>query len=173
MAVPSREEALDVLERGHGATFALLAELSEEQMTLPDAIGGGEWSAKDLVGHLAFWEELSLQALEEFRRGERPRVEDIFDSDEAVDRENADDVARKPAMPWTQVRDAAQATHGSLVGAIRAMSNEEWTARAPYPAERRTTLGALLASVTGAKAGPFAHAFDHLPDLEAYVSALG
>lgn len=76
-------------------------------------------------------------------------------------------------MPWTQLRDAARATHGSLIGAIRAMSDEEWAAKAPYPTERRTTLGALLASVTGAKRGPFAHAFDHLPDLEVYVSSLG
>jgi len=45
----------------------------------PATIGTGAWSAKDLLGHLAFWEELAAQALANWRAGQRPSAEDLFD----------------------------------------------------------------------------------------------
>ncbi len=172
MPVPSREQASAVLAEGHRATRELIARLAPDQLERPSTMGGGDWSAKDLVGHLANWEELSLRALEEWRRGERPHVEGLFASDEAVDRENAEAIRRKAGLSAARVLREADETHRTLAAAIEAVSDEEWTAKASYATERRRTLGALLGSITGAPQRPFGHGFAHPPDLEAYVSSL-
>jgi hypothetical protein len=166
---PSRREAIATLEEGHRSVSALLERLPDDRATAPGTIGGGEWSAKDLLGHLASWEEHALQALEEWRRGERPWVEDAFRSSSEVDRVNARTVAAK--APWSlgEVRADADRTHRALVDAIESMTDEEWNQKAPYPTERRSRLGNLLGSVTGAPRRPFGHAFVHMDDLRAYV----
>ncbi len=168
----ARDEALATLEEGHRLTAHLIAPLSAEQLSQPATIGGGEWSAKDLLGHIASWEEYALRALDEWRRGERPWVEEVFRTPDEVDRVNAEAVLTKSGLPVGEVREAAEASFRALSVAIRSMSDEEWKAKAFYETERRTRLGNLLGSVTGAPKGPFAHAFAHLPDLEAYAASL-
>jgi hypothetical protein len=59
-----------------------------------------------------------------------------------------------------------------MVDAIRSMSDEEWSAKASYETGRRTRLGNLLGSITGAPERPFGHAFAHLIDLESYATSL-
>ncbi len=170
--VVTRDDALATLEEGHRLTADLIAGLSDEQLSRPATIGGGDWAAKDLLGHIASWEEYALRTLQEWRRGERPWVEDVFRTPDEVDGVNAEAVAAKAAMSAGEVRQAAEASFRSLVDAIRSMSDDEWSQKAPYETKRRERFGNLLGSVTGAPKGPFAHAFAHLPDLEAYVASL-
>lgn len=171
MPQPTREEAIRTLEDGRGLVATLLSQPSDEELLPPATIGDGDWSAKDLIGHLATWEEIALDSLSEWRRGERPAVEDVFGGD-GTDRTNAEAIARKSVLPLDEVRAASAATHTALLDAIRSMSEEEWTARASYPAERRTTLAALLGSVLGAPKRPFGHSFAHVHGLRAYVDSL-
>lgn len=168
---PTRAEAVSTLEEGHAALRRLLGALSEEELARPATIGGGDWSAADLAGHVAHWEERALATLEDWRAGRRPAVEEVFASD-GVDRVNAEDVERKRAIGPLAVLELAERTHADLIGALGDLGPEEWTARAAYPTRRRTTLDALLGSVLGAPRRPFGHAFAHLPDLEAYVGSL-
>jgi hypothetical protein len=169
VAQPSRLEAIDTLEEGHRAVSALLERLTDERTVAPGTIGGGGWSAKDLLGHLASWEGHGLRAVREWRRGERPWVEDVFRSPNEVDRVNAEAAAATRAMPLEEVRGTAERTHRALIETIASMTDEEWNAKAPYPTERRSRLGNLLGSVTGAPGRPFGHAWAHLEDLRAYV----
>jgi hypothetical protein len=174
MAVPSRDEAVRTLEEGHARVGELLSGLSEAELTKPATIGGGDWSAKDLIGHLAFWEELALEAIEQWRAGRTLRVETgIFaQGSEGIDRANAEAVARKAEWSLEEVRSRAEDTHRTLLAEIESMNDEEWTANAFYPTERREHLADLLGSVLGAPKGPFGHASAHTPDLEAYVGSL-
>lgn len=172
MPIPTRQDALATLEQGHRAVHDLVGRLTVEQLERKGTMGGGEWSAKDLVGHLSLWEELSLQALAEWRQGMRPSVEAVFTSDDQVDRVNDEAVQRKGSLSAAEVLRQADDAHRRLVDVIDVISAEEWSAKAPYETARRSTLGALLGSIIGAPQRPFGHAFAHLPDLEAYVSAL-
>ena len=63
MSEVRRQEALATLAEGDAALGALFAQLSSDQLIEPATIGGGDWSAKDLLGHIAFWEELAAQTL--------------------------------------------------------------------------------------------------------------
>ena len=173
MPAPSRAEALATLAEGHAAVEALAARLDDEQLTAPKTIGGGDWSAKDLLGHLAFWEELALEALADLRAGRMPRVEPFFARGaEGVDELNAGNSERTATQPLDEVRARAAAAHAGITGAIGSMSDDEWGAKVPYETERRETTALLLAGILGAPKRGFGHAFAHLPDLEASVSSL-
>ncbi len=52
MAVPSREDAVRILDDGHGQIHSLVERLTEQDFERTATIGGGDWSARDLVGHL-------------------------------------------------------------------------------------------------------------------------
>lgn len=172
MTLTTRNEAIATLEEGDTAIGALVRELSEERLVEPKTIGGGDWSAKDLLGHLAFWEELALEALNELRAGKKPAVEDAFARGaEGVDELNAGNQDRTAPQSPDEVRARIAAAHAGIVEAIRTMRDEEWNSKVPYAAERRETVGQLLASILGAPKRPFGHAFAHLPDLEASVAA--
>ena len=174
MPVPSRNQAITTLAEGQAALAALFAKLSDEEMTRPSTIGGGEWSAKDLMGHIAFWEELAVETLADWRAGRRPSVEYISDAgEEGIDAANACNQARTAGESLDGVRARAATAHATVLQAIRAMSEDEWRARALYPNAGRATLAERLGSTLGAPAQPFGHAFAHLPDLRAYVESLG
>jgi len=161
------------LEEGRTRLLELLEGLTDEELTAPATIGGGDWSAKDLIGHLATWEEAAVDAIAEIRRGEPPRIEAYFrEGEEGVHRYNAETVPSKRAQSLDEVRRDAGRAHETLLAQIGGMTEEEWAAPVPYETDRRKTLAELLASITGAPKRGFAHAFAHIPDLEAYVRSL-
>jgi hypothetical protein len=71
MASITREQAIQTLEDGQRRLDALFGQLAEEQLVRPATIGGGDWSAKDLLGHIARWNEIAIEARDAWRRGER------------------------------------------------------------------------------------------------------
>ena len=173
MADVSRGEAVAELEDGQRRMDQLLEGLTDEDLIRPATIGGGDWSAKDLIGHVATWEEAAVDAIADIRRGEVPKIEGYFREGEAgVHRFNAEMVPAKAELPPSEVRQRSAGAHQTLIGQIRGMADDEWTARVPYESERRRTLAGLLGSITGAPKRPFGHAFAHIPDLEAFVGSL-
>jgi hypothetical protein len=171
---PSRNEAVTILDEGQGLLRHVLVGLTEEQLVEPRTIGGGDWSAKDLIGHLETWERLALIALDEWRLGRRPTIEDTLASPTGVDDLIAAKVEQKRAHPLEVVQGDADTTHVELTEEIKRMSDQEWSAKASYEtlSNRRHRLGSLLGSILGAPQRPFGHAFAHLPDLESYVTSL-
>jgi hypothetical protein len=170
MTQPTREQALATLADGQARMASLFGQLSDEQFARRGTIGGGEWSAKDLLGHIAFWEELALETIAAWRRGEKPRIEETFTGG-GVDALNAWNEERKASWSAKEVRSEAKETHSRLVAEIEAMSDQEWQSKAPYQTERRSRLVTELGSVLGAPKRPFGHAFAHLADLEANVTS--
>ena len=59
----SQDEAVQVLEEGYGKVHALIDRLPAGSLTQP-GIGGDKWTAQDLIGHIAFWENAALEALD-------------------------------------------------------------------------------------------------------------
>ena len=177
MAAPSRAETLATLADGQAHLNRLLARLSEDQMVRPATIGGGDWSAKDLTGHILTWEALALRTIREWLRNEVPwveRDEGVFSAPATgkVDAYNARTVAENAGKALADVRAEAARVHRDLMIAIDSLPDAEWSRKASYPTPngRRRTLATLVGSVLGAPQRPFGHAFAHLPDLEAYVT---
>ena len=73
-AFPSRRSALCILADGHARVRDLIAQLPPRARTTP-GLGGGDWSPKDLIGHLETWERFALDALDAWDAGHGPAFE--------------------------------------------------------------------------------------------------
>jgi hypothetical protein len=167
--VIERDEAVRLLEEQHAELAALLSALDEEGFVRRGTIGGG-WSAKDLAAHMGVWEELALQTVDAFGRGERPALEDRFGELGAGDRVNAEGVERFLDTPAADVLARFEDLHRRVVSRIGATSDDTWAAAYPFDPDD-DTLGHRIGSLLGSEAGGFTHAAAHLPDLRAYVDS--
>ena len=56
---PSREEALAIIRSDRRTLLTLIDRLPARALSRA-GLGGGDWSPKDLIGHLESWEEHAL-----------------------------------------------------------------------------------------------------------------
>jgi len=171
LARATRADALATIEEGQARLDELLGRLSEEDLTRPATIGGGDWSAKDLVGHIAFWEEVALAVIDSWRRDAGLNLAEAF-APGGTDGMNAWNQERMARWSLQRLQRDARRTHRRLVKEIEGLSDEDWRSSMPVTASRRARLGTRLGGVLGAPQRPFGHAFAHIPDLEAYVASL-
>ncbi|MBN9493018.1 maleylpyruvate isomerase N-terminal domain-containing protein [bacterium] len=83
----------------------------------------GEWSLKDIVGHVATWEAEVLKALRELREGQRP---ELLDFDEAkINEWNEDRRQRKAELGFQSVYEQLKGGHQRLVDEIDLASDED------------------------------------------------
>jgi hypothetical protein len=139
--------------------------LTDEQLETPATIGDGDWSAKDLIGHVASWEELALDWL---RTGAAPDP-----AQPPTDEFNAQNVASKRDLSLDRLREESAQTHAALLAAIEQLDDERWGAEVDVPGRGRAELGRVIGYVlAGDEHGLFAHDLAHVADLEAYVRSL-
>lgn len=162
---PSRRAALRMLRESRERTLDLLEQIPPRAFTRP-GLGGGEWSPKDLVGHLTSWEEYALDALAAWERGERAPIDDLqfTVSTSRINRQNVD---RKASWSVARVRREGQRTHAELVEAIERLTDARW--RTPATPRGRKPLGLRIGGIVGGPGGPFRHDEAHHPSLLAYV----
>lgn len=163
--VPSRRAAIRTLREGRTRTLELVGRLAKGDLTRP-GLGGGEWSPKDLIGHLASWEEYALDALATWERGERAPIDDLQFS-LSTSRINRQNVERKASWSLAKVRRDSDRTHTELIDAIERLSDARW--RGPVTERGRRPLGLRLGAILGGPAGPFRHDEAHHPSLRSFV----
>jgi hypothetical protein len=83
----------------------------------------GEWSLKDIVGHLASWEAEVVSSLRELREGRRPKILD-FDQG-MLDGWNNDHVERKRDLNFFNVMEQFRGGHSRLAEEIEFVSDED------------------------------------------------
>jgi hypothetical protein len=141
--------------------------LPSAALTRP-GLGRGEWSPKDLVGHLASWESHALEALAAWLHGEPAPIDGRLRV-EGLSVVNAAEVARKSAWSAKAVRDDADRLHRELLAKIAGFPVEDWNK--PTTPRTRGPLWKRLGSILGGPAGSFRHVDAHLSDLAAFVDA--
>ncbi len=85
----------------------------------------GEWSLKDIVGHVASWEAEVVTALRELRDGKRPAVLD-FPADQ-LNRWNGDHVERKRSLDFWSLMEQLRGGRSRLLEEVDLVSNRELT----------------------------------------------
>jgi hypothetical protein len=165
--VATRQAAIDVLEAGHASIRRLLKRIPDHRMARP-GLAGGDWSPKDLVGHLCAWEERVLEALAAWERGERAPIDrEIYSR--SIGAINADAVRARSRHTMARVLRDWDNVHGELVRSIRTMPDARW--EQPATRRGRKSVGHRIGQLLVGRE-PFAHAQAHLPDLEAFVEAI-
>lgn len=130
------------IEESWSTFLASLDDLTEEQLLDPGAVG--EWSLKELHGHIAFWDDLGRENAALALSG-RPRQ---FDDFEALNQ--ADHEARR-SRSLAEERAAMHQAHAALVADL----------------EERAELGA--AAIDSAIAGStYEHYDEHTADVRAW-----
>ncbi len=122
----TRQVLLHRLTQERSTVFHAIAFMPEAELTRPEAIGA--WSVKDVLGHLAAWEDVEIGWLEQFARGERPTM-DITDCDAW----NAQRVAER--RPWTLAETIANliATRQRLLAVVGGMPDDIFERPGPSP----------------------------------------
>jgi hypothetical protein len=160
----SRAAALERLSSGWDEAIGLFARFDDEAFARRGTIGGGEWSPKDLLGHLALWEEICLIQLDAWWKDEPLRMDERF-APGGVDAINAWNERRKLRWSAARVRSDADKTHRRLLTAIEGLTDAEWRSIVPLPIVQRMTLGTRLGRLAGGPSGQFHHVRDHLAEL--------
>lgn len=91
----------------------------------------GDWSVKDIAGHLASWEAEVVTSLRQVREGKRPRLLD-FDSS-GLDEWNMDHADRKRALDFSSAFDQLRSGRARLLEEISFVSDEELVAERSVP----------------------------------------
>lgn len=169
MTDPTRRAAIARLRAEREEILELLGRLPARALTRP-GLGGGEWSPKDLVGHLESWEEHALAALEAWARDEPAPIDRALRA-QGTTAVNAAEVRRKSRRSVGVTLASAAATHERLITAIEGLSDRAW--RSPATSRGRVALGHRIGQILVGTRDPFAHDSAHLRDLRAFAEEYG
>jgi hypothetical protein len=166
----SSQEGLQIVEEGDARIQRLIGQLSDQEIARPGSLGDGGWGVRDLIGHLASWEERALEVFRCARTGEPFQA---LIGIRSVDVLNARTVDAWRERSLQDVRADAAAIHGRLSEHLGGCAPEEWRTIVTMSTGRRHRVATLVGSTLGGRDGPFTHARDHVPDLAAYLTAIG
>lgn len=106
----TKQEILKRIQEEREALEAALAGLTPEQMTAAGAMG--EWSVKDILGHIAMWESRLVTILYSNERGIPPKM---LHGQATVDKVNAESFAEQRERPLERVLADYSAVHTQLL----------------------------------------------------------
>lgn len=110
----------DVMRAEHARLEALLANISDEQAVQPAAFG--EWSVKDMLAHITFWEQRLIAYIEGAKES---LVQPGEDEQVAIDRINAEVLATNRDRPLTEVRAAFDSSYQQVLRVAESLGAEE------------------------------------------------
>jgi hypothetical protein len=152
-------ELLERIRKDREAMAALWSRLSEAEMTRRPG-PQEDWSVKDLVAHVSWWERFILSRVSQLIKGE------ASEPAEEQDVLNARVYDLYKDSPLDEVLAAFQGNWPKLEALISSLSDEQLNTPAYY----RTYDGVALLPIL--RAGTFGHYPSHMADLRAYVESL-
>ena len=163
MADPTNKtELLAQLREGRATWEALLAQVAPERLT--EAGVEGDWSLKDVIAHIAFYEQRMVKRLQAVARGTTPRPHPVIknlDTDDA----NAWIYAQNENRPLAEVQAEEQATYQQLLAALEPISDADLFTAGRFPwLDGRT----LWKTIPG---NSYGHYEEHIPPLQAWLAA--
>jgi DinB superfamily len=165
--VTTRHEAIDILDAGHARIRRLIKRIPPHWMARL-GVGDGDWSPKDLLGHLCFWEEKVLEALAAWDAGERAPIDrDIYST--SINAINGEGVRLRSRHTLARVQRDWDNVHGQLIRTIRTMPDARW--ENPATPRGKKSLGHRVGQLLVGKE-PFGHEEAHVKDLTMFVEAI-
>ena len=111
------DRMLDELDTTWADFHASYAGLDDDQLLIPGVCG--DWSVRDLIAHVTWWDAEALDHLPEVLAGQRPpKYSDVYGG---IDAFNAQMTARDAGLSLDLVRERAESTHAELVAFVAAV----------------------------------------------------
>ncbi len=124
----NKEEALARLSTSRRAVQEMIARLSESEITGPAV--EGIWSVKDLLGHLAAWEQTLIRPLANLASG------GIFSSEIITDHDawNKEQSEKRRAANLLQIQTEFETIRQELLSNLAKLTDNQWerSFRAPW-----------------------------------------
>ena len=153
----TKRELLASIQSERAAFEASLTGLTPEQMTAPGVMG--EWSVKDILGHVAMWEARLVTILYSIERGVAPKM---LHSQVKVDQVNAESFLEQRERPLDRVLEDFHAVHVQLLKRLDALKERDLSAPKRFEWMEGEPLERLVAGDT------FEHYAEHRPAIEAW-----
>lgn len=177
-ATVDREEALRLLEIEHQAVAALIAELTDEEMTRRDTIQHGmyydqETSFKDLLAHLICYEVYTVEAIREWRNGRKHwAIEAVQDPRRGREIHYGGITARAHLSLAEQLDEYRTASH-ALEREISEMSDADWRSAPSFADADDSDLGGMIEGILVLPPRPmYRHLPVHIPDAAHFIRGL-
>ena len=122
MEILSKAKVERRMNREWAALEVALAGLSDERMLEKDVIG--EWSVKDLLGHMAFWAQQAAKNTELVKAGRQDQIVRP-DNPETTDRWNARERHARADRPLAEVRRELEESHRQALAVLADLPEEK------------------------------------------------
>jgi uncharacterized protein (TIGR03083 family) len=153
----TKRELLEAIQKERAAFEAAWAGLTPEQMTAPGVMG--EWSVKDILGHVAMWESRLVTILYSIEREVAPKM---LHGQAEVDKVNAESFAEQRERPLDRVLADFHAVHAQLIKRLDLLKERDLSAAKRFEWMEGEPLEKLVAGDT------FEHYAEHRPAMEAW-----
>jgi hypothetical protein len=138
----TRTEILKAIKEQHAQLLATLEGIPEEIIVKQPLVEW--WTIKDLLGHIALWEQVAIKFIAEHKQNGLPEILGM-DNDAAINAYNKREVAIRRDWPLARVRAEFDAAHRDLSAAIETLSDTDLPKQLPAPWGKGDTLEKLIA----------------------------
>ena len=109
-----RDELLSMLRESRNELSSAIQGLPDDKLTVPLA---GDWSVKDIMGHIASWDEFTVSDLRRIARGRLPCLAAFREAE--VDNWNAFLIRPRKLFPLPQIRAEFEEARAEMVAALK------------------------------------------------------
>jgi hypothetical protein len=156
-------DALEALGQTRAELLDTIARLDEATLDRKGVVG--EWSIKNVLAHLAAWEDWVVQALPvRIQTGKTPQDFRARAADE--DRFNAEEVAEREELTPDEQLIELERTREALIAYLRTLDGAALARRRPWAGWEGTLPEYLLASLRD-------HEAEHVEELRAAIGRIG
>ena len=165
----TKDRFLSTLRSERANWEMLLSEVDGSRMTQPGV--AGEWSLKDVIAHVAVYEEWVSSVLEELMRGETKTLESAQPEDIDMEKRNARFFKENQHRPLQEVLAFSDEAYQHLLVVVQSLPEEELLTASPsfkpmlpayWPDEP------LWETIAG---DSYEHYHHHIPDIRAWLAA--
>ena len=114
--ITSKTEILRLIKEERKKLDTIIQELSHEQLTQPGV--HGEWSIKDIIVHIAVWEERGTEWIKSFAKGIKPHIPLKGYTRDDYGKLNQQTYEENRNRPWEEVLIFSQETYKKLITTI-------------------------------------------------------
>ncbi len=177
-ATVDREEALRLLKIEYQAVAALIAELTDEEMTRRDTIQHGmyydqETSFKDLLAHLICYEVYTVEAIREWRSSRKHWAIEAVRDPRRGREIHYGGIADRAHLSLEEQLDEYRTVSQALEREIRAMSDADWRSAPSFSSADEGDLGGMIEGILVLPPRPmYRHLPVHIPDAARYIRSL-
>ncbi len=117
----NKSELLEQIRTGRQRLDAALAQVDDDRWTTPEL--SGQWSIKDLLAHLGWWEDWIVDLYAALLRDEVPYARHL--DQKAVDDLNAQALAKYRNQPLAEVRRQEEDAYRNLLAVVEKSPEED------------------------------------------------